>query len=117
MRQATTKTLAHLLDAMSAGRAVTIRYIREDGEVSRRRVEIHSFRVTSAGNVTFYAWDHRDQEMTTFRVDRVTHYTLHRAPKLAAYTLPTYATEVAEVLDEDGDVIGYRAWGTYDLAV
>lgn len=115
MRQATTKTLAHLMGAMSAGRAVTIRYIRKDGEVSRRRVEIHSFTVTSAGNITFYAWDHRDQEMTTFRVDRVTHYTLHRTPKLAAYTLPTYATEVAEVLDDEGDVIGFGAWGTYEL--
>ena len=115
MRKNSANTLAHLMGAMSAGRAVTIRYVRKDGMVSRRRVEIHSFSVTSAGNVTFYAWDHRDQEMTTFRVDRVTHYTLHRTPKLAAYTLPTYATEVAEVLDEDGDVIGFRAWGTYEL--
>lgn len=115
MRQATTKTLGHLLQAMSAGRAVTIRYTRKDGEVSRRRVEIHSFQVTSAGNITFYAWDHRDQEMTTFRLDRVSAYTLHRTPKLAAYTLPTYATEVAEVLDEDGDVTGFTAWGTYEL--
>lgn len=115
MRQATTNTLAHLMGAMSAGRAVTIRYVRRDGVVSRRRVEIHSFRVTSAGNVTFYAWDHRDQEMTTFRVDRITHYTLHRTPKLAAYQHPTYAERLAEIVDEDGDVVGYRAWGTFEL--
>lgn len=115
MRQAGTNTLTHLLGAMAAGRAVTIRYIRKDGEVSRRRVEIHSFRVTNAGNITFYAWDHRDQEMTTFRVDRVTHYTLHRVAKLAAYQHPTYATELADLLDEDGDVVGFSGWGTYEL--
>ncbi len=116
MRKATANTLAHLLDAMAAGRAVTIRYTRKDGVVSRRRIEIHSFRVTSAGNITLYAWDERDQEMTTFRVDRISAYTLHRAPKLADYRFPTYATEVAETLDEDGDVTGFSAWGTFELA-
>ncbi len=115
MRKATANTLAHLLGAMAAGRAVTIRYIRKDGEISRRRIEIHSFRVTNAGNITLYAWDERDQEMTTFRVDRITHYTLHRTPKLANYRFPTYATEVAELVDEDGDVTGFGAWGTYEL--
>lgn len=114
MRKNSANTLAHLLGAMAAGRAVTIRYIRKDGVVSRRRIEIHSVQVTSAGNITFRAWDHRDEEMTTFRLDRITHYTLHRTPKLAAYSFPTYA-EVAEVVDEDGDVTEVRAWGTYEL--
>lgn len=114
MRKNTANTLAHLMSAMIAGRAVTIRYIRKDGEVSRRRVEIHSFRVTNEGNITFYAWDERDQEMTTFRVDRVTHYTLHRTPKLADYRFPTYA-EVADVMDDEGDLTDVSAWGTYQL--
>lgn len=115
MRKATTNTLAHLLGAMSAGRAVTIRYIKENGEISRRRIEIHSFRVTNAGNITITAWDHRDEEMTTFRVDRITHYTLHRTPKLAAYQHPTYAEQATEVVDEYGDVTDVRAWGTFEL--
>lgn len=114
MRKNTTNTLAHLLGAMVSGRAVTIRYIRKDGEVSRRRIEIHSFSVTQAGNITLWAWDQRDQEMTTFRVDRITHYTLHRAPKLTAYTHPVYA-EPVDHTDEDGDVTEVRAWGIYEL--
>lgn len=115
MRKNSANTLAHLLGAMAAGRAVTIRYIRKDGEVSRRRIEIHSFQVTSAGNITLYAWDQRDEEMTTFRLDRITHYTLHRTPKLADYRFPTYAEDIAEVTDEDGDLTELRAWGTYEL--
>lgn len=115
MRKNSANTLAHLLGAMAAGRAVTIRYIKENGEVSRRRIEIHSFQVTKAGNFTIRAWDHRDEEMTTFRVDRITHYTLHRTAKLAAYQLPTYAEDVTEVVDEYSDIIEIRAWGTYEL--
>lgn len=116
MRKVTANTLAHLLGAMAAGRAVTIRYTRKDGEVSRRRIEIHSFQVTSAGNITLRVWDQRDEEMTTFRLDRISAYTLHRTPKLAGYTHPTYAAEVADELDEYGDVIETRTWGTYELA-
>lgn len=115
MRKNSANTLGHLLQAMAAGRAVTIRYIREDGEVSRRRVEIHSFQVTKAGNITFRAWDHRDEEMTTFRIDRVTHYTLHRTSKLAAYRFPTCTPDTAEVLDEYGDVTEVRGWDIFDL--
>lgn len=115
MRKNSANTLAHLLGAMAAGRAVTIRYIREDGEVSRRRIEIHSFRITNAGNITISAWDQRDAEMTTFRVDRITHYTLHRTPKLAAYTFPTYAEEISDLVDEDGYATEVRAWGTFEL--
>lgn len=117
MRKANTNTLAHLLGAMAAGRAVTIRYTRKDGEVSRRRIEIHSFQVTSAGNITLRAWDQRDQEMTTFRVDRITHYTLHRTPKLAGYTFPTYrAEEATEVVNEYDELIEIRTWGYFELA-
>lgn len=115
MRKNSANTLAHLLGAMAAGRAVTIRYVKENGEVSRRRVEIHSFQVTKAGNFTFRAWDHRDEEMTTFRVDRVTHYTLHRTPKLAAYQHPTCTPDETEVVDEYGDIIEIRTWSTFEL--
>lgn len=115
MRKNSASTLAHLLGAMAAGRAVTIRYVKENGEVSRRRIEIHSFQVTKAGNITLRAWDHRDAEMTTFRLDRITHYTLHRTAKLAAYQHPTYAEEATEVVNEYGEVIEIRTWGTYEL--
>lgn len=111
MRKVTANTTAHLLTAMDNQRAVTIRYVKSNGEVSRRRIEIHSVRVTNAGNVTIRAWDHRDQEMTTFRLDRITGYTLHRTAKLAAYRLPVVAADEAVTVDEDTDeVVGLAAW-------
>lgn len=110
MRKVTANTTAHLLQAMASGRAVTIRYVKENGEVSRRAIEIHSLRVTLKGDLIVRAWDRRDREMTTFRVDRITHYTLHRAPKLASYQLPVVA-DVETLVDEDtNEVTGFRAW-------
>lgn len=117
MRKVTAQTLTHLLGAMDAQRAVTIRYVKPTGEVSRRRIEIHSIRVTLKGDVIVWAYDQRDGEMTTFRLDRITHYTLHRTAKLAAYRLPVVA-DTTEILDADTDeVAGFRAWDeAYKLA-
>lgn len=118
MRKAAANTLAHLLTAMLAGRSVTIRYekpVKGGIEVSRRRIDIHSVEVSSKGSVILRTWDHRDQEISTFRLDRITHYTLHRSPKLAAYGLPTYAVDTVDVLDEDDGLTGVSAWGTYEL--
>lgn len=109
MRKVTTNTLAHLLGAMFAGRSVTIRYVKETGEVSRRRIDIYSVQVTKAGNYTLTTWDHRDRELTTFRLDRITHYTLHRSAKLTAYARPVVA-DTEPILDADTDeVAGFRA--------
>lgn len=117
MRKATANTLAHLLGAMSGQRSVTIRYIKENGEVSRRRIDIYSVQVTKAGNVTLTTWDHRDQELTTFRLDRITHYTLHRSAKLTAYARPVVA-DTEPIIDADTDEIaGFSAWDdAYKLA-
>jgi predicted DNA-binding transcriptional regulator YafY len=117
MRKATANTLAHLLGAMSGQRSVTIRYVKENGEVSRRRIDIYSVQVTKAGNVTLTTWDHRDQELTTFRLDRITHYTLHRSAKLTAYAHPVVA-DTEPIIDADTDEIaGFSAWDdAYKLA-
>lgn len=110
MRKATAQTLTHLLGAMFAQRAVTIRYVKPNGEVSRRRIEIHKIWVTQKGDIAIRAWDHRDEEMTTFRLDRITHYTLHRSARLASYRLPVVA-DVAELTDADTDELtGFAAW-------
>lgn len=94
MRKNSTKTLAHFLRAMDNQTAVTIRYVKSNGEISRRAIELHSVEVTSAGNITIRAWDRRDNEMTTFRLDRITHYTLHRrTTKVAQYLRPVIAVE------------------------
>lgn len=124
MRKNSTKTLAHLIGAMDNQTAVSIRYVKSDGTVSRRTIEVHSFEVTKAGNITLRAWDRRDEEMTTFRLDRITHYTLHRATsKIARYTNlvePVEGVEevvtVVEAADDEVYTTGLGRWtSAYEL--
>jgi predicted DNA-binding transcriptional regulator YafY len=115
MRKVTGNTLAHLIGAMDAGRQVTIRYVKpvKGGvEISRRRIEIHAIEVTGDGNIVIQCYDHRSRDRHTFRLDRVTHYTLHRS---FGHTVPTVMEdEVIRSVDPrtgDADVItGFRAW-------
>jgi predicted DNA-binding transcriptional regulator YafY len=110
MRQANDQMLTHLIMAMDAQRAVKIRYVKENGEVSRRSIEIHYIKVTSAGNVTIECHDRKSGERHSFRVDRITHYTLHRSERLAWYQVPVVAND-EPILDEDtAEVAGFRSW-------
>jgi len=110
MRKANDKMLTHLIEAMDAQRAVKIRYVKENGEVSRRSIEIHYLRVSAAGNVTVECYDRKSGERHSFRVDRITHYTLHRTRGLSAYRVPVTAS-AEPVLDKDTDeVAGFRCW-------
>lgn len=110
----TAKTVTELLAAMDAQRAVTIRYVKADGTVSRRGVEILAVTTTANGDTTIVALDRRTGERRTFRVDRITHLTCHRAQHLAAYRVaPIQAATGDEttVTDPDTDeVVGFRAW-------
>lgn len=108
MRKAGEKTLAHLLRAMEARQAVTIRYMKSSGEVSRRTIEVFGFEVTSAGNITMVAMDRRTDEVRTFRLDRITDYTLHRVGRVADYRTPVLPY-VPEVSTDDEDA-SYRLW-------
>ena len=110
----TSKLLADLLGAMSAGRAVTIRYVKACGEVSRRGIEILSVALTSKNETTVAVLDRRTGERRTFRLDRITHYTCHRVARHAAYRVAPVVPNVATLLDdEDAEVVGFQAW---DLA-
>lgn len=117
MRKTNADTLGHLLRAMDDAKAVTIRYVKENGEVSRRRIEIHQIEADSNGNILVKCYDHRSASYHTFRLDRVTHYTLHRSARLAAYRMPV-VTHREPILDPATDeVCGYRAWDfLYKLA-
>lgn len=110
MRSNGNATLAHLLDAMSGQRAVTIRYRKADGTVSRRTIELLSVEVSGAGNITLVAMDRRSGERRTFRLDRVTHYTLHRSARLAGYRNPVDPSAQPECRDEDDEVVAVNAW-------
>lgn len=118
MRKVTTKTLVHLIEAMDDGRAVTIRYVKANGEVSRRKIEIHAIEITAAGEFVLRVYDHRSADQHTFRLDRITHYTLHRQFGHSVPTVPAQAEIVtADVMTGDEDVTGYRAWDfEYKLA-
>lgn len=110
MRKVTANTTAHLLAAMDNQRAVTIRYVKSSGEVSRRAIEILEIKVTSKGDLVVVAMDRRSGERRTFRLDRITHYTLHRAGKTGDYRFQVIAEPVVLLDDEDAEVIGFRAW-------
>ncbi len=114
----TTQLLADLLTAQAAGKAVKIRYVKiHTGEVSRRSIEIHKIWVDKKGDICIRAWDRRDQEMTTFRFDHITHYTLHRSAKLADYMAPVAGVEAPIEMDtEFDDFIGFASWELRDAA-
>lgn len=114
MRKVTSQTQlrAHLNGAMNNQRAVTIRYekpVKGGIEVSRRRIEIHGFKVSKAGDISIECYDHKSNATRTFRLDRITHLTLHRTGKLADYRVPVVADTQA-VEDDNGDVIKVTAW-------
>jgi len=116
MRKVNENTLSHLLGAMDDARFVTIRYVKpvKGGvEISRRRIEIHAIEVSGEGNLLVKCYDHRSRDHHTFRLDRITHYTLHRSH---GHTVPTSATP-AEIVGDDDLVTGFRAWDfAYKLA-
>ena len=117
MRQANDKMLIHLIQAMDAQRAVKIRYVKANGEVSRRSIEIHYLQVSAAGHVLVECFDRKSGERHSFRLDRITHYVLHRTRGLAAYRVPVVAS-AEPVLDQDtAEVAGFRSWDfAYALA-
>ncbi|MBQ1081591.1 WYL domain-containing protein [Nocardiopsis sp. B62] len=113
----TSRTLAHLLGAMDAQRAVTLRYVDRDGQVSRRAVELHSVEVTANGDVVVRGWCRRRGEVRTFRLDRISAYRLHRVAHLADYRCPVTPVADQVATDELGDVVAVRGWTTaYTLA-
>lgn len=85
--------LARVHEAIRTGRVLSIRYVKADGEVTRRRTHPQSLRYTKGRDIVMRAEDERREGDTrSFRWDRVTHTTLHRAVRPAA---PTKAALVA----------------------
>ena len=118
MRRASENTLTHLIEAMQAQRAVTIRYrkpVQGGAEISRRKIEIHAIEVSRAGDVLVQCYDHLSGSRHTFRVDRILEYTLHRTARHARYSQPTTPVDTT-MTDAEDAVVGFRAWDfTYEL--
>ncbi|MDJ0342229.1 WYL domain-containing protein [Streptomyces sp. H10-C2] len=66
------RLIADLYRAIDNGAAVAISYTRSDGEQSTRTIEPRALTLSAAGHVLLRAYDRRDAEDTTFRVDRIT---------------------------------------------
>lgn len=66
------RLLVDLYRAIDGRLPVHIGYVKSDGTTSERVIEPRDLAVTAAGNITVRAFDRRDGEDTTFRVDRIT---------------------------------------------
>jgi predicted DNA-binding transcriptional regulator YafY len=69
------RLLVDLYRAIDNGRPVTIGYRKADGTESERVIEPAELTVSGVGNILLRAYDHRDAENTTFRIDRIVSYT------------------------------------------
>ncbi len=80
--------------ALRTGREMSIRYVKADGAVSRRRVRPQTLFLTKGRDYVLRAEDDRhDGDTRSFRWDRITSTTLHRRVRRAA---PTKAALVAQ---------------------
>lgn len=103
-RESQDRTTTRLIRAWDRRRPITITYVKADGTETLRTIEIYDITVTKAGNVTLLAMDRQTGESRTWRLDRITAYTIHAGtyqvqreqdvtPRpLAAPTAPVVAT-------------------------
>ncbi|WP_171908283.1 WYL domain-containing protein [Streptomyces niveus] len=83
-KQTTTKTLADLYTAADRQHPVTITYTKADGTETLRTIEIYDIHTTKAGDIVLKAMDRETGESRTWRLDRISAYTVHRT----AYLVP-----------------------------
>lgn len=82
------QTMARLIRAMDHQHPITITYTKADGTETLRTIEIYDVAPTNAGYIVLKAMDRDSGEARTFRLDRISHYTVHRT----AYTVPVEPT-------------------------
>lgn len=87
--ETTDRTLARLIRAMDNQHPVTITYTKADGTETLRTIEIHDVTTTKAGNFILRAIDRESGEKKSWRLDRISHYTIHRT----AYTVPVISVD------------------------
>jgi predicted DNA-binding transcriptional regulator YafY len=64
---------------ISRHRPVTISYVRENGSTTVRTIEAYEIKETKAGNLIVRAMDRETGESRSWRLDRMTSYTIHRS--------------------------------------
>src|SRR5690242_3001176 len=71
-------TVLNLHAAISRRQPITVTYVDEHGVETVRTVEPYSIRQTKAGELTLVVMCRLRYDRRTLRLDRVTHYTVHR---------------------------------------
>lgn len=106
--------LARVHTAIRTGRELSLRYVKADGTVTRRRTQPQSLSFTKAGDVLLRAADdRRDGETRSFRWDRVTATTLHRSVRRAAPTKSALWAEFERTLAAAApaeEMVEVQAW-------
>lgn len=64
---------------ISRRRPVTISYMRENGSTTVRTIEAYELQETKAANLIVRAMDRETGESRSWRLDRMTSYTIHRS--------------------------------------
>lgn len=97
---AETTTLA-LVRAAHRERTVTITYRKPGADQEEvRTVEVERVEVTEQGDYLVVGWDRTRQDRRSFRIDRVTHYTVHGFGWSAAHRAFLSAEQVADLLSD-----------------
>lgn len=84
---------------------VTVSYVTAEGEETVRTIEPRSLKTTKAGDIIVKALDRKSGEHRSFRLDRITAYTVHRTrflvpvPAKASF-VPVPAPELIKVVTD-----------------
>lgn len=95
-RQDAARTEDDLRKAVKLRLPVTVDYLAEDGTHTVRTIEPHEVRVTKNDEVIIVAMCRMRLDRRTFRMDRITHYTLHRGTFQLQLPAPADPNEVTD---------------------
>ncbi len=90
------RTTADLVRAAERGLVVTLTYRKPGADEELRTVEVTDVRVSEAGDLLVVGWCRTRGERRTFRVDRVTCYTVHGALRRTPAHVALLVAEAAE---------------------
>jgi predicted DNA-binding transcriptional regulator YafY len=82
--------------AISRKQPVTVTYVDEHGNETVRTVEPYSIRQTKAGELTLVVMCRLRHDRRTLRLDRVTHYTVHRGTFQLELPAPADPDEITD---------------------
>lgn len=89
-------TVLNLHAAISRRRPITVTYVDEHGDETVRTVEPYSIRQTKADELILVVMCRLRQDRRTLRLDRVTHYTVHRGTFHLEPPKPTDPDEITD---------------------